>query len=406
MRQSWTKIGEELNNQERWDKSLSFFFWKDDDIMVKIINMDRLITKIENIKLYQAGIPYFPRIFSRDGIIATMISRDYQMLRNHLIFSGNKQGSKKDPVTGEEPGKIFHEYPGFIDPENKKSTLFNAIDTTPLFLIGHAVLHQNKLSMIKDQAVKIERALEYIYSHIDQNGYYFESPELAGADHFALKVTYWKDSFLIDKKNGNPEFPVIYTLAHIMAMRGLEMISKILDSKEIHNKYISLSSNLPNLVDSKRDTFFVAIDKLGKISSVTSDNLHALFYLNQDEPSHDILKNITEKSKILATEYGFQTIEPIRAIAEDPSKDSKDNQSYHRGAIWPFEQAVIHNGALKHNFPEIAEISTRCLKMLDSDPEIIVQDEKGNFHKGGCDPQLWTIAAKKYFSSGNYSPLL
>ena len=69
--------------------------------------------------------------------------------------------------------------------------------------------------------------------------------------------------------------------------------------------------------------------------------------------------------------------------------------------IWPFEQAIINIGARKFGIRRVKNISSKIMKVLDSDPEIFVIDGK-EIKKGGCDPQLWTIAAKKYFENQEF----
>ena len=61
------------------------------------------------------------------------------------------------------------------------------------------------------------------------------------------------------------------------------------------------------------------------------------------------------------------------------------------------EQAIINIGAKKFGLKKIVEISSRIVKLLDTDPEYFILDKNG-IKKAGCDPQLWTIAAKMYFS--------
>ena len=72
----------------------------------------------------------------------------------------------ENPFTGEEPGKIFHEYPGVEI--NGYSTLFNACDTTAMFLIAHEVYQTltGDKSLAKKQEKHIERAAIEILDEI------------------------------------------------------------------------------------------------------------------------------------------------------------------------------------------------------------------------------------------------
>ena len=65
----------------------------------------------------------------------------------------------------------------------------------------------------------------------------------------------------------------------------------------------------------------------------------------------------------------------------------------------------ITDARTEHLLKEVQEISSRIMKVLDTDPEIFIINDKNKneIKKGGNDPQLWTIATKKYFNSLNQS---
>ena len=96
--------------------------------------MYRLKIKIDNLNLYNAGLPEFTRNFTRDSIISALIMQNAEMLRGQLIFCEKKQGQNKNPLNGEEQGKIFHDYPPYA--KGNMTSEYNACDTTALFLIG------------------------------------------------------------------------------------------------------------------------------------------------------------------------------------------------------------------------------------------------------------------------------
>ncbi|GBE20521.1 MAG TPA: hypothetical protein ENG87_00650 [Candidatus Pacearchaeota archaeon] len=350
--------------------------------------MKRFKIKQKGIELYQAGLPHFPRNFTRDSIISTLLSGDNNMLKNQLIFCAIKQGKKNNPLTGEEPGKIHHESPGYKMP-NGRFTDYNGCDTTGLYLIGLSSFP----NLAKKQKGNIIRATDYILSHLDKKGVFIEDPKFCGDDKFGLKVTFWKDSAMVNRKDGQPIYPVVYPLAHIQNMCGLRSAAKLLDSKELKKKAELMANTLPELFDEKSGNFYLAIDKLGKIHGVSSDALHSLFYLNPEDLSKKQLEKIVKSSKVLETPIGYRTL----AV-----KGVKYGDYDYSQQVWPFEQAIIHSGARKFGLPGIADVSSRIMNMLEknSSPEIIIVDKK-KFIKNSCDPQLWTLAAKKYFESNN-----
>ena len=215
--------------------------------------LNKLKNVFEGIEIYNAGIPKFQRNFTRDGIISAILMDDAKMLKNQLRFCALKQGIKKDSKTGEEPGKIFHEYPGVIfEKRENLSTQFNACDTTALFIIGHKKYLEltNDKTLFENQKENIQKAVEYIKKHL-RDGLFIENPKFAGAKKFALKVTYWKDSVVINRKEGEPNYPAVFTLAHIQNMRAMKYASELLKSKKLEENYIKMKKALENLWDHK-----------------------------------------------------------------------------------------------------------------------------------------------------------
>ena len=377
--------------------------------------LSKLRVAHEDFVLYHAGLPGFPKHFFRDVVISAFLFSDMKMLRDKLKFAAKLQGKKIDPVTGEQPGIIFHEYDlGLLNGvelagREGKTTFYNGCDTTALFLLGHELyLTQSQdYSLLTAQKESIKLAVEYILRHLDDNYLFVEDPKFAGATAFALKVTYWKDSELKSRPNGEPVYPVIYPLAHIQNMAALRAAGRILNSKKLLKTAIKMKKAIKLLINGKKDSLYVAIDKMGPIEGVSSDSLHALFYLEPKDIGGVTLRKMLEAAVVLETAFGYRTL--------SPTESHEVADSYHSTTIWTHEQAIIHKGATKHwrwasanNFPKLAlllsrirEVSSRVDMYLranpDSNPELFVI-EGNKIVAGGCDPQLWAIAARSYFS--------
>jgi glycogen debranching enzyme len=337
--------------------------------------------------LYKAGLPHFTRNFTRDSIISAILMEDLFMLQEQLELCSLLQGQKIDSITGEEKGRIFHEYPGVIIRDF--NTLFNACDTTCLYLIGWQFLlvkSQNAESLIKKYKNNIQLATDHIISHIKGNKYQ-EDPAFVNSDKYALKVTYWKDSAISKRQGGQPDYPVVYTLAQCQAINGLRAAASLLNQIEYNEIANNLVSGLHELFDVTRNEFAVLEDSTGKIFVTSDDILHALFYLEVDDLNEDHLKALQDLAKQLTTNLGFRT---------NSSNFCDLNEGYHSCTLWPFEQALIYIGAKKFKLENIAGICTGILPYLESGPEIfhLVGD---TFKAGGCDPQLWTLACRIFF---------
>lgn len=384
--------------------------------------LEQLCMEHEDLSLYKAGLPGFEANFTRDSIISGWLFENPLMVRDQLIFSAAHQGAAADPVSGEELGKIHHEmnlsthrgvtldqYEG-MNYERGLVTTYNACDTTALFLIGHDLLFQQTgtVALMRQQKQHILAAVQYILEHVNSDGLFVERPP-EGAHRFALKVTYWKDSALVDKDVTT--YPAIYPLAHAQNLQGLRSAQRLFqkmhnvlsdDERDIvaqsFDTMHAMRRGLDALYDEHTGGFYIAIDDLdGKrdaIEGVSSDSLYALAYLEEGDLPKERVRRIARMSKALKTEIGYRGL--------DPTLDAGVKDSYHSNKVWPVEQAVIHQGAVRFGLQEVIDTAARIRKrfaeedVTHTDFEIYRQDGK-RWVPDGQPNQLWTIAAKVYF---------
>lgn len=343
----------------------------------------------DGLPVYNAGLPRFPRNFTRDAIISSLLADDPMMMKEQLRFCALHQGTKVDPISGEEPGKIHHEYPGF--PIDGKITTYNGCDTTAFFLIGHDyyMLKTGDFSLLHEQKGKIEAAVRYIQTHLNEKSLFEDGPSYVGADRFALKVTYWKDSVILDRTNGFPLYPAVFTLAHCQNLCAMRSAAHLLQQPHIYEVAAKMALATYELYDHKLGTFYTALDQKGPIPAVTSDALHALYYLEPDDLPAEWVTSIVRVSEALESHIGYMLMTP-----EDGKRMTR---SYHADTVWPFEQALIHAAALKFDLERVQRVSQRVTRVLEGDsfPELMSLNvvEPGI----SSNPQLWTIASKHYF---------
>lgn len=346
--------------------------------------IDHLRKQRDGLTVYDAGLPRFPRNFTRDGIISALLFDDVKMMRDQLLFCALHQGARHDPHTGEEPGKIFHEFPGF--PLRGLSTQFNGCDTTGLWLYGLAWC--NDMALVAQLRPNIQKAIAYVRSHLREDGLFEEAPNYCGAEQFALKVTYWKDSVLYGRRNGEAEWPAVFTLAHVQTMAGVRAIGTLLGDDSLLEMASRMSNALDLLWDDDLGTFIPMLDAQGPLRLNTSDPLHTLPYLSPNDISSARLAKIAESSQAVETPLGYNVMIPTEA--EDVYYD------YHAKTVWPFEQAIIHKGARAFGLSKVAQVCERVVPYIqDSAPETLSTFIELN--SLSCDPQLWTIAARTYF---------
>lgn len=351
--------------------------------------MNQLRKIRDNLTVYDAGLPRFPRNFTRDGIISALLFEDAAMMRDQLRFCALHQGKTTDPHTGEEPGKMFHEFPGY--PLRGLNTQFNGCDTTGLWLYGlaHYINWTGDRGLADELNTAVTQALVYVQTHLRSDHLFEEAPSYCGAERFALKVTYWKDSVLHGRPDGETAWPAVFTLAHVQTMAGVRAMGEILADEDLKNTADKMLAALQLLWDEELGCYLSALDSLGSMRLVTSDPLHMLAYLRPGDISGRQVEQIVAASRPLETPLGYVVMPP--AAADTLQYD------YHGKTVWPFEQAMIHLGAATFEQPHVTAVCQRVIPHIQTAaPETLSTDP--NLNSPSCDPQLWTLAARAYFA--------
>ena len=341
--------------------------------------------RVDGTALYHAAYPGYQSNFTRDSILYGLLAGDEKALLTQVAYSSRHQGKKFDALTGEEPGKIHHEFPS--GQWRGRPTVYNACDTTAMYLIAIATLvdkgHHDILGTYKRS---IQRAVRYIRSHVEDN-LFFESPKLCGASSFAVRVTYWKDSVL----NGTyeePTYPIVYSLVHFQNAYALRVIGGVMGKAS----YVKLGDRMISAgIDRlwNKDHFIVARDGDGAvIDPPSSDSLHSLLFIEPTDLPDGYSLSIERYMRKLETKAGYRAGIPV----------GKSNDDYHTRYVWTHEQALLNSAASKHWLEEAAAISARIVDYLEELPELI--DPSNNYAPAGNAPQLWVVGAAKYFNKG------
>lgn len=352
----------------------------------------------ERFDLYNAGMMEDRvrfGIFPRDLLTAALMLGEDGLLRESLRFSAATIGRRQDPCTGEEPGRVLHEFHDFK--RDDLSTRYNACETSQLFLIGAAQQYPvaddgTTLSTIRDG---LKAAGAYVLRHIADD-LFWEDPRHAGAARYLLPVTYWKDSFLPGRRR--LRFPVAYTLVQaqtVAALRALAELTKALDlgfdrAALAGQASATAAAVWRSLWDEVTDYPALALDGGQLVPGVSSDGLHMLAYLQPKDVPARRKEQLVYRAQELVTPYGFRTL--------SPGHPDYSPTGYHQGAVWPFEQWFIARGALAHGLGETFQIAERVMDALAEVGfvELLYWDEEGGLrgpgevHGEGCDAQLWS----------------
>ena len=335
-------------------------------------------------RLYQAAEPGYTANFSRDSLTYALLAEDFRALGSQIEFSARHQGRRRDAETGEEPGKIHHELPGVQ--MRGLWTTYNACDTTALFVIGLSYLEDHGDRDIgRRYRANLDRALGYLHAHLDGDVFY-EDTRQSGAERFALKVTYWKDSELnVGGERREPTYPVAYALPHFQCKTAFQAAARLTGSRELQAQADAMTRRGFEMFW-RGDHLAVAVQGDGMVvDPPSSDSLHALLFLRREEISADDAQAVVDYCEQLATSFGY-----LPGLAEVPGGDE-----YHTRWVWVHEQALLHAAARRHGLARSEEIAERITRSLSQGfPELI---DPTSGMPGGNPTQLWSIGAHVYF---------
>ena len=335
-------------------------------------------------------------LFGRDSLITCLLLlRAYNMkpeedwlriTKKTLTELAELQGKEVNIESGEEPGKIIHEYresehefltrdlvPGWYVYDDGKMKIYDSIDSTSLFLM--TVFAYYKLTKDEDFLQKIlpavKKALDWIFNYSDHNGdglvdYEIPKDRKSGG----IKIQSWMDSneslSEIDIKD------VVYPVSPIEAMAytakalsdweeyfeeiNPELTKKITERLEII-KRMSEKFIYTNELGGRE--FGYAIDGTGRLfTSARSSIGHVLYSLSvKDNGEHEdpiyskqdlsLIAERLMKPDMFASKAGIRTL--------SRNSEHYDEHKYHNGTIWPHDSALCAIGLEKIGYKEEAQ---------------------------------------------------
>lgn len=385
-------------------------------------------------------------IFGRDSLITSLALLEVyekthdtyylDLVRKVLINLADLQGRILNIESGEEPGKIIHEYrpdnhehltahlekPWYVY-DDKQMRNYDTVDATPLFLMTALAYlrHTKDKQFIAQLEPNIRGALSWLLTYGDSNNdgfidYQFHPDRAYGG----LQTQSWMDStesVFFEESEERPQYPIAPVEVQAYSYVALRAWADYFVTRDT-----ALSETLTNRADALKKLFnerFVielprgrislafAIDGNGRpLTSARSSMGHCLWATWKSEPGAMPDSIIDEKyvagiarrllsPDIYVPRAGFRTLS-VRSR-------SYDANSYHNGSIWPHDTAMIAEGLEKFGFREEAKRVRRALVSVyshfNTPIELFVYaggkyqeycDERG---QGACRTQAWSAAS-------------
>ncbi|APR85619.1 Glycogen debranching enzyme [Minicystis rosea] len=305
-----------------------------------------------------AGVPWFVALFGRDSILTalSMLAYNPDIAAETLRLLASYQATADDPSRDAEPGKIIHElrvgelaHIGAIP----HSPYYGTVDATPLFLVllaRHADW-TGSLELFHELRPCVDAALEWIAHRSRRTGYleYHSRAGTGRANHG------WKDSGdAIVMENGDLARPPIAlvevqgyvylaktALATLFERAGdLSRAARLRHEAATSKQRFTRDFWLPD-----RGFFALARTPDGPARVCSSNPGHALWsgIVGPDEarPTVDALL-----SPAMWSGWG------IRTLAMDERRYNP--VAYHRGTVWPHDNAIIVAGLRRYGFDDAA----------------------------------------------------
>ena len=329
--------------------------------------LDRLASE-HGVDASDAESGLYPALYGRDSLWVVLLLQHAATLRPDprveslldvlgpriLTSLAALQGTVVDDAVEEQPGRIPHEYHRVASPHAEAMGLplaegrsYGGFDETFLFVLAHDAFvashpaHQVAATL----QPSVASALAWIdgFADPDGDGLY----EYSRRNPANLLNQVWKDSFDVATHTGFdvPPQPLAWLEVQSYAYAVLAPREPVRAARlvELVDERFWLSDN---------DGYAVALDgQKAPIKMVGSNGGHALWAgAVRPERVEPLVRRMTQPD--LLSDYGLRSLSRASSFYAP--------FAYHRGAVWPFDNAVFALGLLRNGHDELARARRDC----------------------------------------------
>jgi len=306
----------------------------------------------------RAGAPRYSTLFGRDALISAWqtLSLDPSIAAATLRVLASYQGSRVNPKSEEEPGKILYEHR--FDAASRSELprwdfpYYGSIDSTPLFLIvASEYLRETKdLRLAKDLWPSVAAAYRWmeIYGDVDGDDFVeYERKNPNGLFHQG-----WKDGS-DDHLGIRPPVALVEVQGYACAAhQAFAFLAEALGRKDRVEGALQAAKRIRQRVNDAfwmedQGFFAIALDGTKRMRRAITSNPGHLLLCGAAEPRriNPVIQRFFRDD--LWTPYGVRT--------HATSEPDFDALSYHQGTVWPHDNWFLYRGLLAVGRREEAE---------------------------------------------------
>ena len=361
-----------------------------------------------------AGAPWFMALFGRDSLIASWMALafDQELAHGVLAELADKQGTRLDPATEEQPGRILHEVR--LDRLSRRllgrrGVYYGTIDATPLFvmLVGELARWTGVTERIARLLPAVDRALQWVDEYGDRDGDGFV--EYERLHPHGLEHQGWKDSWdAIRHADGSLARPPIalcevqgYVYAAWRSRARLAMAfgepAAVIAAHEARAERLAAAFDERFWMDDL-GWYAVGLDADKKQIAALTSNIGHLLWTGIVPPER--AARVAERlvAPDMFTGWGVRTLS-----ADTPGYNPL---SYHCGSVWPHDTALAVGGLSRYGLDGAANLLADALIDAATANGLQLPELFGGFartdigvpvpYPTSCAPQAWASAVPLY----------
>ena len=364
-----------------------------------------------------AGAPWFLTLFGRDSLWAArmLLPVTTSVAASTLRVLAARQGSRTDPRTAEQPGKILHEVRDAAfslgsDPREPGArrlppVYYGTIDATPLWILTLHDAWRWGLAADEVQALlpALERALTWMVEHGDADGdHLLEYVDETGS---GLSNQGWKDS-------GDAVRRIDGSLAHppvaLCEVQGYAYAAALAGAALLEAFGRSGTDRWRAWAEGTRREFarrFWVEDAVGAFPAIALDGDKRPVVSLTSNIGHLLGTGILdpEQARLVARRLAAPDMLSgfgIRTLSRDAAGYSPTG--YHVGSVWTHDTAIGLAGLAAEGLPETGPVLEALVSTLHAfdgrPPELFSGDPRSTYpvpvpYPAACRPQAWSAAS-------------